>query len=310
MEPGESERMAITVRPKRASTRSVFWNSSNPSVAAVKNGSVTALREGDAVITAAAGEEKAEIHIFVKLKAGSLTLNETSCRLRIGDSMRLTPAKYPGRETYSSVRFESSNPAAVTVDSAGTLTAVGKGTAEITAKAEGKLAYCTVEAVEVPQQVALGQKTVKLSVGQSVELPVTVTPAGADKRELQWSSSNPSVAEFEDGKLRALGAGNCVVTAKAGTNEVSCKVTVYRTALVVKISEKTLSLKTGETKKLDCIRMTPPNTVRDTPVWSSSNPAVARVGQAGLVTAIGPGNTWITVKTEIGEALCKVTVKE
>ena len=47
----------------------------------------------------------------------------------------------------------------------------------------------------------------------------------------------------------------------------------------------------------------------DTPVWSSSDPAIATVSDDGLVTAKTDGHTLITVRTAHGTAYCQVTVE-
>lgn len=47
----------------------------------------------------------------------------------------------------------------------------------------------------------------------------------------------------------------------------------------------------------------------DTPVWSSSDPAIADVSDDGLVTAKSDGHTLITVRTARGIAYCQVTVE-
>jgi len=49
---GASETLAATVLPENATIRALRWSSSNPSVAAVSNGTVTAVGEGSATITA------------------------------------------------------------------------------------------------------------------------------------------------------------------------------------------------------------------------------------------------------------------
>lgn len=54
---GESIMLAASVSPSNATNTTVLWKSSNPNVAAVNNGYVTAIAEGDAVITAYFAED-------------------------------------------------------------------------------------------------------------------------------------------------------------------------------------------------------------------------------------------------------------
>ena len=53
---GDSETLTATVKPEDATNKAVTWTSSNPSVAKVENGVVTALARGTAVITATAAD--------------------------------------------------------------------------------------------------------------------------------------------------------------------------------------------------------------------------------------------------------------
>ena len=56
--------------------------------------------------------------------------------------------------------------------------------------------------------------------------------------------------------------------------------------------------------------VSPANATNKSVTWSSSNTSVATVSSNGLVTAVSPGTTTITVRTEDGKktAICKVTV--
>lgn len=89
LQKGESYRLKAAVSPKNASDRSVSWKSSNPEIAAVKNGKVTAKKPGTAVITA-------------KAKDGSG--KTAKCRVTVGYTIRykLNGGKNSGRnpDTY------------------------------------------------------------------------------------------------------------------------------------------------------------------------------------------------------------------
>jgi len=81
---------------------------------------------------------------------------------------------------------------------------------------------------ETPEitSITLSPSTLSLSVGQSTSLTASVQPANATKR-LIWSSSNPTVATVDNGKVTALQSGNVTITATSATNaSVSASVTV------------------------------------------------------------------------------------
>ncbi|MDE7266054.1 MAG: BspA family leucine-rich repeat surface protein, partial [Lachnospiraceae bacterium] len=60
----------------------------------------------------------------------------------------------------------------------------------------------------------------------TVELIATVTPSYATNATVTWESSDDSVATVEDGVVTAVSEGICIITASAGTEIVTCTVTV------------------------------------------------------------------------------------
>ncbi|MDE7267894.1 MAG: Ig-like domain-containing protein, partial [Lachnospiraceae bacterium] len=76
------------------------------------------------------------------------------------------------------------------------------------------------------EEIALDKRTVTLPEGETVELTATVTPSYATDATVTWESSNDSVATVEDGMVTAVSEGICIITASAGTEIVTCTVTV------------------------------------------------------------------------------------
>ena len=80
---------------------------------------------------------------------------------------------------------------------------------------------------EIPvESIALSEKLLLLKTGESKQLTVEVTPAGATVGTIAWKSSNDEIAKVEDGTVTAVSAGRCTVTASAGDKMASCEVTV------------------------------------------------------------------------------------
>lgn len=78
----------------------------------------------------------------------SITLSSTTMNLEVGQTGTLTATVKPDNATNKTVTWKTSNDKVATVAN-GVVTAVGKGTATITAAADGKTATCTVT-VKVP----------------------------------------------------------------------------------------------------------------------------------------------------------------
>ncbi len=77
--------------------------------------------------------------------------------------------------------------------------------------------------------VSLNASELKLYVGGTYSLNVTISPSNATNKELSWSSSNPDVATISSsGLVNALTQGETTitVTTRDGDKKATCKVTV------------------------------------------------------------------------------------
>ncbi len=309
---GETVSLIATVLPANATDKTVTWSSSNPAVATVDaNGKVTAIALGNTTITAKCGSVSASCSVtVVATPAESVTINQTSAQLKVGEIVSLTATVLPANATGKTVTWSSSNPEVATVDANGKVTAIALGSATITAKCGSVSASCSVTVVATPaESVTLNQTSASLKVGESVSLTATVLPADATDKTVTWSSSNTAVATVDaNGKVTAVALGNAVITAKCGSVSATCSVTVVATpAESVTLSQTSASLKVGESVSLTATVL-PANATDKTVTWSSSNPAVATVDSNGKVTAVALGNAIITAKCGSVSATCSVTV--
>lgn len=273
-----------------------------------------------------------------KVKVSKLTLNRTSVSLtKKGQTYQLKATASPSNATTKSVTWKSSNTRVVTVNSAGKLTAVGNGSATITATAKDgskKKVTCKVT-VKIPtvvkvSRVSLNKNDLALtSKGQSYQLSASVAPSNASNKSVKWTSGNPKVATVSSsGKVTAVANGNTTITATAadgsGKKDI-CAVTVNipkpadptptPTPSVVKVSSVSLNpsslslTKKGQTARLSAT-VSPSNATNKSINWSSSNSNVATVSN-GVVTAVGNGSATITATAADGsgkKASCSITV--
>jgi len=75
----------------------------------------------------------------------------------------------------------------------------------------------------------------------------------------------------------------------------------------IAITGGNISIQVGQTQQL-YVTITPAHATNQNVTWSSSNPAIAAVNNAGLVTAAAPGNATITATSEDGGRTAAVTV--
>lgn len=161
-----------------------------------------------------------------------ITLSETEKALTEGETLTLTATVNPADATNPAIEWSSSDVAVATVDENGVVTAVSEGEATVTATSVAdptKTASCKV-VVKKPfiavDGITLSETTAKLEIGSTITLTATVSPENATEPAVTWSTDNAAVATVEDGVVTAVGAGEAVITAKAGGMTAECKVTV------------------------------------------------------------------------------------
>ena len=144
---GDTFTITATVKPEDAFNRTVTWSSSDPSIATVdENGTVTAIAKGEAIITAESADGvKAECKVTVEKKVSAIELSESEKTVFVGDTFTITATVKPEDAFNRTVTWSSSDPSIATVDENGTVTAIAKGEAIITAEsADGVTAECKV----------------------------------------------------------------------------------------------------------------------------------------------------------------------
>jgi len=319
---GNSITLLATVLPENAANKNVTWSSSNPSVAMVTNGVVTAVSTGTATITVTTedGGRTATCAITVTatgIPVTSVSLNQTTATLALGSTLTLTATVLPENATNKNVTWSSSNPNVATVIN-GVVTAVSIGTTTITVTTQNgnRTATCaiTVSATGVAVTgITLNQQSATILIGDTLRLIHTIEPANATNRIVAWTSSNNAVATVNsNGVITALTAGTTMitVTTQDGNRTATCAVVVTTSAVTdVTLNQTTASLFVGGTVAL-IPTILPENATNKNVTWSSSNPAVATVNNNGVVTAVSVGTATITVTTQDGNrtATCVVTV--
>ena len=146
-------KLTATVKPDETTVKTIQWSSSDETVATVgADGTVTALKEGTAVITAKCGEKSAECTVTVKAEAvmpTSITMEPTMLSLTVGQTYALIATVLPENATDKTVTWSSDAPSIVDVAADGTVTAKAAGTANITARTANGLAVTCIVTVTV-----------------------------------------------------------------------------------------------------------------------------------------------------------------
>jgi uncharacterized protein YjdB len=177
--------------------------------------------------------------------------------------------------------WSSSNNKVITVDSTGTVTAVGAGKADIVVTQGDKVVKCPVT-VKAPVQPSLNKKTAKLAAGATTTITVK------NGKATSWKSSNAKVATVKNGKVTALKKGTATITAKVNGKSLTCKVTVSTNP---KLAKSTITVKKNKSTTVNII-------------GAASKPTVSKC----QIAKITPSVKKLTIKAGKKAGSQKVTV--
>lgn len=214
-------------------------------------------------------------------------------KLEVGKSVYLPCTLTPSNTTRRNVKYSSSDESVIAVNN-GMITAVGKGTAVITAECEGATDTLTITTWVRATKIAYVTYQHTLNAEYcDFDLPeLKATPSNADL-DLKWTSSNSNTLTIENGKLvpKATGTAEIYVTDRNSGLKTSFKYTVSITAPEIQKDVFAVSLGTA-TAELPEVELA--EGIEATPIWQILDPAVAKL-EDGKIHFVGEGITTLRV---------------
>lgn len=222
----QTKNLSVTINPENTTDdKGVVWKTNNEKVARVDNdGKVTALKEGEATITATVGTNETSVKINVKeIHINSVVINELDDEFTRGDEFKFSATYTPENTTdeNKTVEWSSSNTDVGTIDQEGNFVALKEGTTTITAKIGNIKAEREVTVIEnhVGDFKLLQEEGEVLNIGNTQKLVTVVNPENCtDAYTIKYSSSDEAIATVdENGNVTALKDGKVVITATLTT---------------------------------------------------------------------------------------------
>jgi uncharacterized protein YjdB len=313
------------------------WRSSDPGVidlhASAGKAQLSALRTGVARVSATVGTVTGEGEVTViDARLTAITVSPAVHSLVRGVTSPFTAvASFSDgstRDVSAEAAWASSDPTVVLVSNGppvrGLVTAVGEGTAMVSASLLGVMGAATVSVSPPPL----------LRLAIDPELPTV--PGGVDAvfrarglfsdgssqdvtAEVAWESSDPAVAApltapTQRGRFSTPAPGSAMIRARLGQAVASTTLTVGPATLsVLAVAPAQPRLPVGLTQQLRATGVYSDNSAHDLTeqaVWSSTVPAAATVsdsaGARGLVTAVAVGSS--SVAASFGGAMAATNV--
>ena len=270
--------------------------SENPTSSTVESTTMTATKPTQATTTIEPTTEQPITEPKPTSVPKSVKLNKNDITFGIGEKYTLVTTVENG--DISQVAFTTSDRKVATVDNNGKITAVGTGTATITANTyNGLKAQCKVTVKKLANSIKLDKTSITLGVGEQYDFSSSI-PNGTAAYFRSYYSDNTAIATVQKsgGLMTAKTAGTTTIRCKLSSGrEATCKVTVKSAPSSVTLNYTTSTLKVGQS---EAIKVTYNNNAYSFKnKWTSSNKYVATINSDGKIYAKSLGSTTISYRT-------------
>ena len=290
----------------------------NPKMLAV-SAALLGLLAGGAALPAGAASPFAAAPAAISLpwlaaEVESVETGSYASTMTVGTAQQLSPVILPAKAARTAtVTFLSNDPTIVSVTSEGVAQAVGVGTAQVVASANGVSCIYTITTelddsmIVKEMDITLASNTI--SVGDTTSLSLGVLPTSASNyASVSLSSSNPAVATVNNfGKVTGVAPGTATITATSGDVTASATIKVVNSGVdrqSIDLNTSYVVLKPGASRTIT--GKVTPSSASQSLTFKSSDPKVASVSAKGVITAVGTGATSVVVSN--GTASASVTV--
>ena len=164
---------------------------------------------------------------------GKVTLDKSNANIVQWETLALSATVTPEGDE---VIWSTTNPSVASVDENGVVTAISGGVCDIYATLasshDAAYAICHITVSYPEISLAISDESLAMSVGDEQTLSATITPENTGLTPT-WLSSNTSVATVdENGKVTAVGEGECDITATVLDKTATCHVTVTNNVII------------------------------------------------------------------------------
>lgn len=244
--------------------------------------------------------------------ATSITAKNVPSKINAGETTKLEASVYPSNAEDKTISWESSDTSVLTVSSTGSLTAVGVGTATITAKtSRGTSKKFTITVNEVmAESISIANNDTEILIEDTQALECEFAPENTTDKTIVWTTSDESVISVsEDGEITANKLGTATITAthKELTDSIAIEVKPIDAESIEIIlpdeaetnDDGTPKVNKGSEVQLKA-EILPENTTYKEVEWSVSDETIATIDKDGVLTTNGTGTITVTATAKSG----------
>lgn len=280
--------------------------------------------EGEAIITAEQGNEKAQCRIIVEDRnedVYKIELDKKDIELEKEKSTKIEAKTEPANKE---VQWTSGNNEILEVTKDGIITGKKAGTTVVIATSGTQRAISTVTIKDKEnevQEVKIDKKELTITQGQTDTITVEISPKNTTTKEVMLSQENDNILlekqkievneeGFAEVIIQANKVGKTTIIAKAGDKETKITVTVIEPKTEkVTLDTSEINMELNQLRRITAT-IEPETLSNKTVKWTSSNTSVVSVDQNGLVTSKNTGEAIITASVDDKSATCKVKVEK
>lgn len=244
--------------------------------------------------------------------ATSITAKNVPSKINAGETATLEASVYPSNAEDKNITWESSDTSILVVSSTGSLTAVGVGTATITAKtSRGTSKKFTITVNEVmAESISLASNDTEILLEDTKTLKCEFTPENTTDKTVEWASSDETVISVsEDGEITANKLGTATITAthKEFTDSIDIEVKPIDAGSIEIILPNDIETNDDglpKTKKGSKVQLEaeiePENTTYKEIEWNVSDETIATIDENGVLTTNATGTITVTATAKSG----------
>ena len=314
------------ILPADAYDKSVTWASRDAGVVSVSGSTATAVGVGTATLTVTSNDNRqatSTLTVTVTSSVEGITVKAPSQVKYIGEAFDLSYTITPADATDKTVTWTSSDESVVSVTRmdagyAATAKGVGKATLTVTTADGRKTATIAAEVRAHVESITLSEQAITLQRGSTQDLSqyVTVQPANAFNKDVNWKSADEAIVSVSGSTATAKAIGNTMLTVTSAENpQLSARlsVSVEAAAAGVYAVQPVQTIAVGENADLS-IFFEPKDATSAIKSWTSSDPDIIAISTGTTpasftATAQHAGKATLTVTTDNGQtATIEVTV--
>lgn len=318
-EPGDLVSFTINIKPFNVTNRNIVLTTSDSDIAKVEDTYyVRALKNGevDVKVTTIDGNYSSTYKIYIKTKLKELTIDSLNPQsIYLGEEYQFKPKFFPDTTTNKNVNWAVGNVELATIGINGVINPKKTGTTYVQVFSEDwkftSKVDINIKVRPIVSEIILNSQNLSLALGEKFQMNVRLLPDDASNK-LSWVSENSSVATVDsNGLILAVnnGATRIKVTALSGGKVEYINIIVKTPLKGINLDRASVELSKNNSLKISP-SFDPFGATNKSIIWTSQDPAIAKVDSVGNITALKDGETVIKARSVDGgfERVVKVTV--